>query len=78
MKLREICGGAFSLKFDKEIEIEKIANLFKDYKVVIKNEDSIKLSKKEKEILIFKYGEILFYNFKKDEIFEILEIIKNV
>lgn len=78
MKIKRICGGSFSLKFDKEIDVEKILGFFKDYLIVFKSSESVKIKKDKKEIMIFKYGEILFYNFEEDEVRKIAENLKNV
>ncbi|MEM0476341.1 MAG: hypothetical protein QW367_01720 [Candidatus Aenigmatarchaeota archaeon] len=78
VKIKEICGGAISIKLDKEIEIEKLIAIFNDYDVVYKSKDSLKLKKDKKEMLVFKYGEILLYNFDKNEINLIIEKMQNV
>jgi len=78
MRIKRICGGSYSLKFDKEIDIEKILEFFKEYSIVFKSSDSVKIKKDKKEIMIFKYGEMLFYNFEEDEVRKIAENLKNV
>ncbi|MEM5830518.1 MAG: hypothetical protein QXL82_03360 [Candidatus Aenigmatarchaeota archaeon] len=78
VKIKEICGGAISIKLDKEIEIEKFREIFAEYEVIYKSKESLKLKKDRKEMLVFKYGEILLYNFDKNEINSIIEKIQNV
>jgi len=78
MKIEEICGGVISLKFEKELNLEKISKFFRGFEIVYKSQDSIKLKKDKKEVMIFKHGEILFYNFEKKEVLNIAENLKNV
>jgi len=78
MRIEEICGGLISLKFEKELDLEKISNFFKEFEIIYKSQGSIKLKKERKEVMIFKHGEILFYNFEKKEILSIAENLKNV
>jgi len=78
MKIREICGGAISLNLGREIDLQKLSEFFKDFSVVYKSKDSIKLKKENKEILAFKYGEILFYGFGKEEVLNIANDLNNI
>jgi len=78
MKIREICGGVISLNLEKEIDLQKLSEFFKDFSVIFKSNDSIKLKKESKEILAFRYGEILFYNFGKEEVLDIANNLSNI
>jgi len=60
-----------SVKFDKEFTDEFINSLlekFSDFDIKDRKEDSIWLKQKEKDIVIYKYGEILFLGFSEEEV----------
>jgi len=78
MKIREICGGVISLNLEREIDLQKLSELFKDFSVTYKSRDSVKLKKENKEILAFRYGEILFYGFGKEEVLNIANNLNNI
>jgi len=78
MKIREICGGVISLNLGREIDLQKLSEFFKDFSVVYKSRDSVKLKKENKEVLAFRYGEILFYGFRKEEVSNIANSLNNI
>ncbi len=68
----KLCGmNNLSVKFDKEFTDEFINSLlekFSDFDIKDRKEDSIWLKQKEKDIVIYKYGEILFLGFSEEEV----------
>jgi hypothetical protein len=65
-----------SVRFDKEFNdefINKLINLLNNSEIKEKNEDSIWLKLGEKDILIYKHGEILFLDFSEEDVKNILD-----
>ena len=75
-RISKICGiNNLSVRFDKEFDdefINKLINLLDNSKIKEKDKDSIWLKLGEKDILIYKHGEILFLGFSEEEVKNIL------
>ena len=64
-----------SVRFDKEFDdkfIDKLIKILNNFEIKEKNDDSIWLKSEEKDVLIYKYGEILFLGFSEDDVKNIL------
>jgi uncharacterized Rmd1/YagE family protein len=74
--INKLCGmNNLSVRFDKDFDnefINKIINLLNNFEIKEKNDDSIWLKLGEKDILVYKYGEIVFLGFSEEDIKSIL------
>ncbi len=78
-KINKLCGiNDYSVTFNKKIEIKRLLELFKDYKVLEANEDMARLSKDDKKLFIYSYGEIVFINFEESEVKDICDRIEKL
>ena len=72
----KLCGiNNLSVKFDKNFDdefINKLINLLNNFEINEKNKDSIWLKLQEKDILVYRYGEIVFLGFSEEDIKNIL------
>jgi len=65
----------FSVRFDKNFDDEflnKLINLLNNFEIKEKNDDSIWLKLEERDILVYKYGEIVFLGFSEEDVKNIL------
>jgi len=74
--ISKLCGmNNLSVRFDKEFDdefIDKLIKILNNFEIKEKNDDSIWLKLGEKDVLIYKYGEILFLGFSEDDVKNIL------
>ena len=74
--INKLCGmNNFSVRFDKKFDDEflnKLINLLYNFEIKEKNDDSIWLKLEEKDILVYKYGEIVFLGFSEEDVKNIL------
>ena len=74
--ISKLCGmNNLSVRFDKEFDnefIDKLIKILNNFEIKEKNDDSIWLKSEEKDVLIYKYGEILFLGFSEDDVKNIL------
>lgn len=78
-KIYQLCGKKdYNVKFDREIDLDKVKELFNGFNEIERSKDMIGLKKDDKRVYIFSYGEILFLNFDIKEIEEILKMIENI
>jgi uncharacterized Rmd1/YagE family protein len=74
--INKLCGmNNFSVRFDKKFDDEflnKLINLLNNFEIKEKNDDSIWLKLEERDILVYKYGEIVFLGFSEEDIKSIL------
>jgi len=75
--INKLCGmNNLSVRFDKEFDnefIDKLIKILNNFEIKEKSNDSIWLKSEEKDILIYKYGEIIFLGFSEDDIKNILD-----
>jgi uncharacterized Rmd1/YagE family protein len=75
-RINKLCGiNNLSVRFDKEFDdefINKLINLLNNSEIKEKDKDSVWLKLGEKDILIYKHGEILFLGFSEDDVKNIL------
>jgi uncharacterized Rmd1/YagE family protein len=75
--INKLCGmNNLSVRFDKELDnefINKLIKLLNNFEIRDKNDDSIWLKSEEKDVLIYKYGEIIFLGFSEDDVKNILD-----
>jgi len=75
-RISKLCGmNNLSVRFDKEFDnefIDKLIKILNNFEIKEKNDDSIWLKSEEKDVLIYKYGEILFLGFSEDDVKNIL------
>ena len=75
--INKLCGmNNLSVRFDKEFDdefIDKLIKILNNFEIKEKNKDSIWLKSEEKDILIYKYGEIIFLGFSEDDVKNILD-----
>ena len=75
--INKLCGiNNFSVRFDKKFDnefINKLINLLNNFEIKEKNEDSIWLKFREKDVLLYRYGEIIFLGFSEEDIKNILD-----
>jgi len=75
-RMSKLCGiNNLSVRFDEEFDDEFINKLIKvldNFEIKEKNDDSVWLKLGEKDILIYKHGEILFLGFSEDDVKDIL------
>lgn len=74
--INKLCGiNNLSVRFDKNLDDEFINRLIKilnNFEIKEKNEDSIWLKLGEKDLLIYRYGEIVFLGFSEEDVKNIL------
>jgi uncharacterized Rmd1/YagE family protein len=77
--INKLCGmNNLSVRFDKEFDnefIDKLISLLNNFEIRDKNDDSIWLKSEEKDVLIYKYGEIVFLGFSENDVKNILDKI---
>jgi uncharacterized Rmd1/YagE family protein len=75
--INKLCGmNNLSVRFDKEFDdefINKLTKILNNFEIKEKNEDSIWLKSEEKDVLVYKYGEIVFLGFSEDDVRNILD-----
>jgi uncharacterized Rmd1/YagE family protein len=75
--INKLCGmNNLSVRFDKELDnefINKLIKILNNFEIRDKNDDSIWLKSEEKDVLIYKYGEIIFLGFSEDDVKNILD-----
>lgn len=75
--MSKLCGiNNLSVRFDKEFDdefINKLIKILDNFEIKEKNGDSVWLKLGEKDILIYKHGEILFLGFSEDDVKNILD-----
>jgi uncharacterized Rmd1/YagE family protein len=73
----KLCGmNNLSVRFDKEFDdefINKLIKILDNFEIKEKDKDSVWLKLGEKDILIYKHGEILFLGFSEDDVKNILD-----
>jgi len=76
-RMSKLCGmNNLSVRFDKEFDdefINKLIKILDNFEIKEKDKDSIWLKLGEKDILIYKHGEILFLGFSEDDVKNILD-----
>jgi len=74
--INKLCGvNNLSVRLDKEFDnefINKLIKILNNFEIKEKNEDSIWLKLEEKDVLIYKYGEIVFLGFSEEDVKNIL------
>ncbi|MFP3166979.1 MAG: hypothetical protein RXQ68_00930 [Candidatus Nanopusillus sp.] len=74
--INKLCGiNNLSVRFDENFDdefINKLINLLNNFEIKEKNKDSIWLKLREKDILVYKYGEIVFLGFSEEDVKNIL------
>ena len=74
--INKLCGmNNLSVRFDKNLDdefINKLINLLNNFEIKEKNEDSIWLKSEEKDVLVYRYGEIVFLGFSEEDVKNIL------
>jgi len=74
--MSKLCGiNNLSVRFDKEFDdefINKLIKILDNFEIKEKDKDSVWLKLGEKDILIYKHGEILFLGFSEDDVKNIL------
>jgi uncharacterized Rmd1/YagE family protein len=77
-RITRLCGKSdYTVKFDGKIDsflANKFLESLKDFEVKVKSNDSIWLQKREKNIFMYFYGEILFVNFSEEEVESIVKL----
>jgi uncharacterized Rmd1/YagE family protein len=75
--INKLCGmNNLSVRFDKEFDnefIDKLIKILNSFEIKEKVNDSIWLKSEEKDVLIYKYGEIVFLGFSEDDVKNILD-----
>ncbi|MEM0379606.1 MAG: hypothetical protein QW038_02730 [Nanopusillaceae archaeon] len=78
-KINKLCGiNDYSVVFDKKIEIDRVLSIFKDYKILEKDHELVRLYNNDKKVLIYSYGEIIFINFYIEEVQRICDEIEKI
>ncbi len=76
-RISKLCGmNNLSVRFDEEFDdefINKLINLLNNSEIKEKDKDSVWLKLGEKDILIYKHGEILFLGFSEEDVKNILD-----
>ena len=65
-----------SVRFDKEFDdefVDKLINLLNNFEIKEKDRDYIWLKLDEKNVLVYKHGEILFLGFSEEDVKNILD-----
>ena len=74
--INKLCGmNNLSVRFDKNLDdefINKLINLLNNFEIKEKNQDSIWLKSEEKDVLVYRYGEIVFLGFSEEDVKNIL------
>ena len=74
--INKLCGmNNLSVRFDKEFDnefIDKLISLLNNFEIKEKSNDSVWLKSEEKDVLIYKYGEIVFLGFSEEDVKNIL------
>jgi len=74
--INKLCGmNNLSVRFDKEFDnefINKLISLLNNFEIKEKSNDSVWLKSEEKDVLIYKYGEIVFLGFSEEDVKNIL------
>jgi len=74
--INKLCGiNNLSVRFDKEFDdefINKLIKILNNFEIRERNSDSIWLKSEEKDVLIYKHGEILFLGFSEEDVKNIL------
>ena len=74
--INKLCGiNNLSVRFDKNLDdefINKLINLLNNFEIKEKNQDSIWLRLGEKDLLVYRYGEIVFLGFSEEDVKSIL------
>jgi uncharacterized Rmd1/YagE family protein len=77
--INKLCGmNNLSVRFDKEFDnefIDKLIKILNNFEIRDKNDYSIWLKSEEKDVLIYKYGEIVFLGFSENDVKNILDKI---
>jgi uncharacterized Rmd1/YagE family protein len=75
--INKLCGmNNLSVRFDKEFDnefIDKLIKILNNFEIKEKSNDSIWLKSEEKDVLIYKYGEIVFLGFSEEDVKNILD-----
>jgi uncharacterized Rmd1/YagE family protein len=75
--INKLCGmNNLSVKFDKEFNnefIDKLIKILNNFEIKERNENSVWLKLEEKDVLIYKYGEIIFLGFSEEDAKKILD-----
>ncbi|MEM0243095.1 MAG: hypothetical protein QXP52_01155 [Candidatus Aenigmatarchaeota archaeon] len=74
-KIKEICGGSYSVVLSEKIDFSLIKNFF-EQKPIFDELGILKYKIDSKEITFFDSGEIVFKGFKKEEILDFLNKLK--
>ena len=74
--INKLCGiNNLSIRFDKNLDdefINRLINLLNNFEIKEKNQDSIWLKLGEKDLLVYRYGEIVFLGFSEEDVKSIL------
>jgi len=74
--INKLCGiNNLSVRFDKNLDdefINRLINLLNNFEIKEKNQDSIWLKLGEKDLLVYRYGEIVFLGFSEEDVKSIL------
>ena len=74
--INKLCGmNNLSVRFDKKFDnefINKLIKLLNNFEIKEKNEDSIWLKSEEKDVLVYRYGEIVFLGFSEEDVKNVL------
>jgi hypothetical protein len=75
--ISKLCGiNNLSVRFDKEFDnkfINKLIKILDNFEIKEKDKDYIWLKLEEKNVLIYKHGEILFLGFSEEDVENILD-----
>jgi uncharacterized Rmd1/YagE family protein len=75
--INKLCGmNNLSVRFDKEFDnefVNKLIKILNNFEIKEKSEDSVWLKSEEKDVLIYKYGEIVFLGFSEEDVKNILD-----
>ena len=76
-RINKLCGiNNLSVRFDKEFDdefINKLIKILDNFEIKEKDKESVWLKLGEKDVLIYKHGEILFLGFSEDDVKNILD-----
>jgi len=74
--INKLCGiNNLSVRFDKNLDdefINKLINLLNNFEIKEKNDDAIWIKLGEKDLLVYRYGEIVFLGFSEEDVKSIL------
>jgi len=75
--INKLCGmNNLSVRFDKNFDdefINKLIKILNNFEIKERNNDSIWLKSEEKDVLIYKHGEIIFLGFSEEDVKNILD-----